>query len=56
MKSMKNVHVALVVKNMFDLVSKEIYEKYERKNLTDSEIEKCKMNGSEIFKKYDNLS
>ena len=41
---------------MFDLVSKEIYDKYERKNLTDSEIEKCKMNGSEIFKNYDNLS
>ena len=46
---MKNVHDGLGVKNMSDLVLKEIYDKYERKNLTDNEIKKYKMTEREFF-------
>ena len=41
---------------MSDLILKEIYCKYERKNLTDNEIKKYKMTEREVFQKYDNLS
>ena len=41
---------------MSDLILKEIYFKYERKNLTDNEIKKYKMTEREVFQKYDNLS
>ena len=54
--SMKNLHDALDIKNMSDIVLKEIYGKYGRKNLTDNEIKKYKMTERDIFKKYDNLS
>ena len=54
--SMKNVHNGLGVKNMSDLVLKEIYGRYGTKNLKNNEIKKCKMTEREIFKKYDNLS
>ena len=54
--SMKHLHDRLGIKNMSDLVLKEIHGKYERKNLTDEEIRKYKMSEREIFKKYDNLS
>ena len=40
---------------MSDLILKEIYCKYERKNLTDNEIKKYKMTEREVFQKYDNL-
>ena len=40
---MKNVHNGLGVKNMFDLISKEIYGNYETKNLTTKQIKKYKM-------------
>ena len=53
---MKNVHDSLGVKNMSDLVLKEIYGKYQRKSLTEKEIRKNKMTEKEVFKKYDNLS
>ena len=53
---MKNVHDSLVVKNMSNLVLKEIYGKYQRKSLTEKEIRKNKMTEKEVFKKYDNLS
>ena len=54
--SMKHLNDRLGIKNMSDLVLKEIHGQYQRKNLTDKEIRKCKMTGTEIFKKYDNLS
>ena len=54
--SMKNLHDVLDIKNMSDIVLKEIYGKYGRKNLTDNEIKKYKMTERDIFKKYDNLS
>ena len=41
---------------MSDLILKEIYFKYERKNLTDNEIKKYKMTEREVFQKYENLS
>ena len=53
---MKNLHDGLDIKNMSDIVLKEIYGKYGRKNLTDNEIKKYKMTERDIFKKYDNLS
>ena len=54
--SMKNVYDSLGVKNMSDLVSKEIYGKYERKNLADKGIRKYIMAERDVFEKYDNLS
>ena len=53
---MKNVHDGLGVKNMSNLVLKEIYGKYGRKNLTRNETKKYKMTEGEMFVKYDNLS
>ena len=53
---MKNVHNDLGVKNMSDLILKEIYGIYETKNLTNKQIQKYKMTEREIFEKYDNLS
>ena len=54
--SMKNVHNDLGVKNMSDLVLKEIYGIYKTKNLTNKQIRKYKMTEKEIFEKYANLS
>ena len=53
---MKNVHNGLGVKNISDLILKEIYGIYETKNLTKKQIRKHKMNEREIFVKYANLS
>ena len=53
---MKNVQNALGVKNICDLVLKEIYCIYETKNLTKEQIEKYDMTETKIFEKYDNLS
>ena len=53
---MKNVHNGLGVKNMSDLVLKEIYGIYKTKNLTNKQIRKYKMTEKEIFEKYANLS
>ena len=52
--SMKDAHKGLGVKNMFDLILKEIYGIYETKNVTNKKIQKYKMTEREIFKKYDN--
>ena len=52
---MKNVHNSLGVKNISDLVLKEIYGIYKTKNLTNKQIQKYKMTEREIFEKY-NLS
>ena len=54
--SMKNVHNCLGVKNISDLVLKEIYSIYEAKNLTRKQIKKYKATEREIFEKYGNLS
>ena len=48
-------HDGLGVKNMPDLVLKEIYGKDERKNFPKNETKKYKMTEREIFEKYDNL-
>ena len=53
--SMKNVRDRLGVKNIYDLVLKEIYGIYGKK-LTKEEIKCYKMTEKEIFKKFDNLS
>ena len=54
--SMKNVQDGLGVKNMSNLILKEIYGIYETKNLTKEQIKKCKMNERQIFGKQDNIS
>ena len=54
--SMKNVHDGLGVKNMSDLVLKELYGIYKTKNLMKKQIRKYKMTEREIFKKHANLS
>ena len=54
--SMKNILNGLGVKNMSDLILKEIYDIYETKNLTKEQIKKYKMTEREIFEKFDNLS
>ena len=43
-------------KNIYDLVLKEIYGIYEKKELTKEEIKNYKITEREIYKKYDNLS
>ena len=54
--SMKNIHDGLGLNIVSDLVLKEIYGKYGRKNFADGEIKKHKMTEREVFKNYDNLS
>ena len=53
---MKNVHNGLGVKNISDIIMKEIYGIYETKNLTRKQIRKYKMTEREIYEKYANLS
>ena len=53
--SMKNIGDGLGVKNISNLVLKEIYGIYEKK-LTKEEIKCFKMTEREIFKKFGNLS
>ena len=53
---MKNVHNDLGVKNISDLILKEIYGIYKTKNLTKEQIREYKMIEREIFKKHANLS
>ena len=54
--SVKDVHKSLDVKNMSDLILKEICGIYKTKNLIEKQIQKYKMTEREIFQKYDNLS
>ena len=54
--SMKHVYKGLGVKNMSDLILKQIYGIYETKNLTNKQTQKYEINEREIFEKYDNLS
>ena len=52
----KDVGDRLGVKNISDLVLKEIYGIYEKRKLTKEEIKNYKMTEREIFEKFDNLS
>ena len=54
--SMKNVGAGLGVKNISDLVLKEVYGIYEKKELTKEETRCYKMTEREIYEKFDNLS
>ena len=53
---MKDVPKGLGIKNMSDLILKEIYGIYEIKNITNKQIQKYKITEREIFEKYDNFS
>ena len=53
---MKDCGNGLGVKNISDLVLKQIYGIYEEKNLTKEEIKNYKMTEREIYEKFDNLS
>ena len=53
---MKNVPGGLVVKNMSDLILKEMYGIYETKNLMKEQTKKYKMNERGIFEKFDKFS
>ena len=48
--------MVLNVKNISDLILKEIYDIYETKNLTKKQIRKYKMTERAIFEKYADLS
>ena len=54
--SMKNVGAGLGVKDISDLVSKEIYGIYEKQELTKEETKYYKMTEREIYEKFDNVS
>ena len=54
--SMTNVGAGLGIKNISDLVLKEIYGIYEKKELTKEETTCYKMTEREIYEKFDNLS
>ena len=54
--SMKDVESSIVIKNISDLVLKEIYGIYGKKKLTKEEIKNHKMTEREIYEKFDNLS
>ena len=49
--SMKNVQDGLVVKNMSDLILKEVYGIYETRNLTKEQIKKYKLTEIKFFRK-----
>ena len=53
---MKDVGDGLGVKNISDLVLKEIYGIYEKRKLTKEEIKCFKMTEREIYKKFTNLN
>ena len=54
--SMKNVGSGMGVKNISDLVLKEIYGICETKNPTKKQVNEYKMTKREIYKKFTNLS
>ena len=53
---MKDVGSGMGVKNISDLVLKEIYGICETENLTKEQVNEYKMTEREIYKKFDNLS
>ena len=54
--SIKDIGDGLGVKNISDLVLKEIYDIYEKKKLTKEKIKNYKMTERDIFEKFDDLS
>ena len=54
--SIKDVGDGLGVKNISDLVLKEIYGIYEKRKLTKEETKNYKIKERDIFEKFDNLS
>ena len=54
--SMKDIGSGLGVKNISDLVLKEIYGVCETKNLTKEQVNEYKMTKRKIYKKFTNLS
>ena len=54
--SIKDVGNGLGVKNISDLVLKEIYGIYEKRKLTKEETKNYKITERDIFEKFDNLS
>ena len=54
--SIKDIGDVLGVKNISDLVLKEIYGIYEKRKLTKEEIKNYKITERYIFEKFDNLS
>ena len=53
---MKDAGNGLGVKNVSDLVLKEIYGIYQKKNLAKEEIKNYKITEKEIYEKFNNLS
>ena len=53
---MKEIGDDLGVKNISDLVLKEIHDIFEKKKIKKEEIKNYKMTERKIFKKFDNLS
>ena len=53
---MKDIGDNLGVKNISDLVLKEIHDIFEKKKIKKEEIKNYKMTERKIFKKFDNLS
>ena len=53
---MKDIGSGLGVKNISDLVLKEIYGVCETKNLTKEQVNEYKMTKRKIYKKFTNLS
>ena len=54
--NMKDVGSGIGVKNISDLVLKEIYENCGTKNPTKQQVNENKITKKEIYKKFDNLS
>ena len=54
--SMKDFGKGIGVKNIFDLVLKEIYGICETKNPSKEQVNEYKMTETEIYKKFTNLS
>ena len=52
---MKDAGSGMGVKNIFDLVSKEIYDICETKSPTKEQISEYKMIAREIYEKFDNF-
>ena len=53
---MKDIQDGIGIKNIPDLILKEIYGIYETRNLTKEQTKKYNMTEEEIFEKLDNLS
>ena len=54
--SMKDVKIGMSVKNMSDLILKEIYGICETENPTEEQVKEYKMTKREYYRRFDNLS